>query len=69
MPSRFFKGKCENLQSDFETVMRELNLSCIKLPHLNASKHENYRSYYDNETREKVGEWFKRDIELFNYNF
>ena len=64
-----FIGKYENLQRDFETVMQKLNLPCVKLPHMNSLKPEDYRSYYDSETREKVGEWFKRDVELFNYSF
>lgn len=64
-----FIGKCENLQRDFEAVMQKLNLPCVKLPHMNSLKPEDYRSYYDNDTREIVGEWFKRDIELFDYSF
>jgi hypothetical protein len=40
-----------------------------ELPHLNASRRAAYQSYYDEETREIVAQWFREDIEVFGYRF
>ena len=35
----------------------------------NASKRAGYQSYYDDETRQIVAQWFHEDIETFGYSF
>jgi hypothetical protein len=60
--------KFESLSRDFENFSKTLGIQ-TKLPHLNATKKGHYADYYDKETVEIVGEWFKEDIELFNYEF
>ncbi|NQX87033.1 MAG: sulfotransferase family 2 domain-containing protein [Halioglobus sp.] len=39
------------------------------LPHLNKSKRDDYKRYYDEHTHEVVRQLFSRDIEYFNYSF
>ena len=40
-----------------------------KLEKRNSVSRSNYRSYYDEKTIAIVNEVYKRDIELFNYDF
>lgn len=63
-----FVGKFENLEEDFAKVCELLSIE-ERLPHKNRSKHEHYRDYYNERTRELVSEAFARDIALFGYEF
>lgn len=60
--------KFENLNADFSTLCKTIGKS-VELPHIKTSKRGNYSEYYDEETREIVRKWFKKDIDLFDYEF
>ena len=64
-----FIWKFENLESDFQKICSKLNIKWFKLPHLMKSNHKSYKDYYDEETKKLVTERYKKDLELFNYNF
>jgi len=63
-----FIGKFETINEDFNKIKNVIGVE-TELPHLNASKRASYQSYYDDETREIVAEWFREDIEVFGYHF
>lgn len=64
-----FTGRFEALNDDFETVRAQLGIK-NELPKLNAtSKGKHYSEAYDQETRDVIGDWFKKDIELWGYSF
>jgi hypothetical protein len=63
-----FVGKFESINEDFEVIKKAIGLD-VELPHLNASRRAAYQSYYDEETREIVAQWFREDIEVFGYRF
>jgi len=63
-----FIGKFESINEDFDQIKHAIGLEA-ELPHLNASKRAGFQSYYDDETRQIVTDWFREDIEAFNYNF
>jgi len=63
-----FIGKFETINKDFDQIKSVIGLEA-ELPHLNASKRAGYQSYYDEETREIVAQWFHEDIETFGYQF
>lgn len=63
-----FVGRYENLNADFDYLCQRLNIQAT-MPHLNQSKHRDYRAYYDAETRELVADYFQEDIALFGYEF
>ncbi|TVQ49492.1 MAG: hypothetical protein EA365_00380 [Gloeocapsa sp. DLM2.Bin57] len=66
-----FFGKTENLAQDFQTVLNKLGITDVSLPHVNKSKSNDvdYKSYYDDEAKEIVGEMCKEDLEFFGYTF
>lgn len=64
-----FIGKFESLVEDTGIVFKHLGIDGASLPHKNSSEHRDYRTYYDDDTREIVAERYKRDIEYFGYEF
>jgi hypothetical protein len=63
-----FVGRYESLEADFAEIMERVGLN-LKLPHLNPTKHRDYRSYYSAATRDRVAELWAIDIENFGYTF
>jgi len=63
-----FVGTFENLEEDFSEVARIVGIQ-TKLPHVNRSVHEDYRTCYNARTRTLVAELFRPDIERFGYSF
>jgi len=63
-----FVGHYETLTEDFATVCARLKIQA-ELPHANVSDHRDYRTYYTPETRDFVAKQFRRDIEMFGYDF
>lgn len=66
-----FIGRFENLNKDFKKVCKKANVKKIpQLPHRNRSKRKrDYRDYYDKETKRLVQERYKKDFEIFGYEF
>jgi len=63
-----FIGYYEHLQRDFVRVCQQLKIQ-TDLPRVNTSVHRDYRLCYTAATRDLVAEHFRRDIELFGYEF
>lgn len=57
----------ENIQNDFEAVCARLNIAKESLPFRNQSRHRDFRSYYDEETRELVYQRHINEIKYFGY--
>ena len=65
----------ENLETDFEELLKKLKIPNFKLIKTNTAyqrsgivrKHYSY--YYDEETKNMVTEFYKDDLEAFNYCF
>lgn len=57
----------ENLQNDFDIACSRIGLPKALLPVRNRSKHKDYRTYYDAETRELVYRQHRNEIDYFGY--
>jgi hypothetical protein len=64
-----FVGRYEDLSRDADQLFGRLKLTGARLPHVNASSHKHYSSYYTEETAEIVRTRYARDIETFGYEF
>ena len=64
-----FVGRYENLQADYNTVCDRLQIPAADLARKNPSQHQSYASYYDDELRDIVGNFYKEDLRLFGYDF
>ena len=62
-------GRFENLQNDFNAVCQLIGLSAIPLNVHNKSNHEHYWEYYDDESENIVGQAYRQEIELLDYEF
>ncbi len=59
----------ESLQQDFDQLCSLIGHPQLTLPHINRTKHDHYRKYYDDHSRELVARWFKKDIKHFGYKY
>jgi len=60
--------RLESIEEDFGRICERIGIEAI-LPHLNRTRRAPYQDYYDDETRDIVGQWFVRDTELFGYSY
>lgn len=60
--------KLENINEEFKKVQDHLGCYEI-LPQKNKSSHKHYREDYNPKTRKIVEEYFKEDLDYFNYDF
>lgn len=66
-----FIGKFENLEKDYKKICKKIGVNTPPtLSHKKESKREKkYRGYYDEETKKLVRERYKKDLEMFGYEF
>lgn len=65
-----FIGRFENFEQDLSRVIRILGMEGVQIGQKNAStSRSSYRAYYDTALREKVADIYRRDINLFHYEF
>jgi hypothetical protein len=64
-----FVGRHNSLQADYNSVCTRIGLPLSELGRANESDHGPWRSYYDDELRGRVGDLYKRDIEIFGFEF
>ena len=59
----------ETLASDYKVLCKQIGKPYSPLPHRKKGSNRSYWEYYDDETREMVGEMFREDIRYFGYKF
>jgi hypothetical protein len=64
-----FVGRYENLNEDWSKVCQALQVPVLPLGQENQVVRQDYRVFYDDESRELVANRFARTIELFGYLF
>ena len=64
-----FLGRFENINNDMMKILKMTNILNKKLLKINSSKHKHYSNYYNNLTKNIIGDLYSKDISLFNYNF
>lgn len=65
-----FIGRYENLQEDFDSICEKVGIKKRTLPFKRkATDRKDYRGYYSDALAERVGEYFKADIEALGYTF
>ena len=64
-----FVGKFENLEEDWKIVSEKIGIQNQIRKNKYRTTKEYYRSFYTDELIEIVSDFYKRDLELFNYEF
>tara|TARA_B110000027_G_C16117431_1_gene300925 strand:- start:2009 stop:2650 length:642 start_codon:yes stop_codon:yes gene_type:complete len=59
----------ENINEEMTEFSKVNNLKLSKFKKLNISTTENYKDYYDTNTKKIVEDFCKEDLEFFNYSF
>lgn len=62
-------AKVETIDDDWKNICKEIGIDYSKLPCLNITKRNNYKDYYNDETKSIIEKVYKKDIEFFNYEF
>lgn len=62
-------GRVEEMQASYDSVCARIGLPTSTLEKVNSSRRGGYQAYYDAELAEGVGEYYRRDLELFGYTF
>jgi len=63
-----FVGRFENLPKDWEVVAKRLGIKS-QLPVRNKTEHCHYSVYYNDDLIDWVSKFYKKEIELFDYEF
>jgi hypothetical protein len=66
-----YVGRYEYLAEDFREACRRIGIACPSLPHARQAKDRkrDYRAYYTDQTAQLVADWYRADIERFDYRF
>ena len=62
-----FVGKFENLEADWRSVLRSINIEYRPLGRYRIGSHADYESYYDEESRQAIYDLYQKDLEAFGY--
>jgi len=61
--------KFENLDNDLKEISNVINIKLDNFKQINISTFDDYKDYYDSETKMIVKNFCKEDLEYFNYDF
>ena len=62
-------GRNETMQSSFDEICRHAGMPETTLGRVNSSQHRTYHEYYDRDLIGWVSDYYRKDLELFNYRF
>ena len=64
-----FIGRFENLNQDYNYILKQIGLPSQELNHLNQSKHKHYKDYYTEQTKNIVMNKFSKDIDIWGFKY
>jgi len=59
----------EDMQTSYDAICARIGIPSRALEPINSSRRGSYRHYYDQPLIDGVRELYRRDLELFGYNF
>ena len=62
-------GRFENLEDEIQKLSMMLGIVVHSVPHMNSTDHRPYYEYYCQESKERIEEHYKRDFEIFGYEY
>lgn len=62
-------GRVEEMQVSYDAICARIGIPSRPLEQVNSSKRGSYRDYYDQTLIDGVTELYRRDLELFDYQF
>jgi hypothetical protein len=62
-------GNVEYLENDWKLICQEIGIEPYELPRFNVSEHNEWKSYYTDDSDKVVRKIFQDDFETFNYDY
>lgn len=62
-------GRVETMQQSYDAICTRVGIPSAQLGRVNASRRGDYRQYYDNALIDGVAALYRRDLDLFGYEF
>ena len=62
-------GRVEDMQASYEAICARIGIPARRLDRVNASRHGDYRRYYDTALVDAVAARYRQDLDLFGYAF
>jgi len=62
-----YTGRFETLEEDIRKIGKDLGVEVKEIPVINTSKHKHYSTYYCDESKERVDEYYHADFKMFGY--
>ncbi|MGI9200565.1 MAG: sulfotransferase family 2 domain-containing protein [Woeseiaceae bacterium] len=64
-----YVGRYESLQQSYDEICERIGISGSELGVKNTSKHKTFDTYYDEDLRNSVAEFYAEDLRIFDYAF
>jgi hypothetical protein len=64
-----YVGRAEQMQASYDAICARIGIPSQELAKVNRSKRGDYRQYYDQALIDGVSALYRRDLELFGYEF
>ena len=62
-------GRVEEMQASYDAICERIGIPSAQLGQVNSSRRGSYRDYYDQALIDGVAGYYRRDLELFGYEF
>lgn len=62
-------GRVEQMQASYDALCARIGIPGARLEQVNSSRRATYREYYDQALIDGVAQRYRRDLELFGYQF
>ena len=62
-------GRVEEMQASYDALCERIGIASASLGQVNSSRRGSYRDYYDQPLIDGVAALYRRDLELFGYEF
>lgn len=62
-------GRVEDMQASYDAICERIGIPGAALGQVNSSRRGSYRDYYDQALIDGVADFYRRDLELFGYEF
>ncbi len=64
-----YVGRVEQMQASYDEICTRIGIPSRALEQVNSSRRGDYRQYYDQDLIDGVAQLYRRDLELFGYEF
>ncbi len=64
-----YVGRVEDMQGSYDEICARIGIASAPLGQVNSSRRGGYRDYYDQALIDGVADYYRRDLELFGYEF